>query len=278
MKKLDALHPQHEIVNMHFQKKSSFWKDVYSNGDVQAEIIRDRHAAVLGWIDDLALAPGSRALEVGCGAGFMAIALARRGFRVHAVDSVKAMVDLARGNAMKAEAADVPSFSVGDVYSLAFDDSFFDLVIAIGVIPWLEQPEAAMKEMARVTKPGGHIILTTSNRAGLISLLDPLICPLLQPFKLRAKTALVRLGLQRQTPNKVFHSNRYIDRILRDLGLLKVKGTTRGFGFSFFRHSVLPEPLGTKVNRALQQLVDRNTPGFPSIGRAYIVLAKKSAS
>lgn len=277
MKKLDVQHTHHEVVDTYFQKASSYWKDVYTIDGVQAENIRDRHAAVLAWIDEITLAPGSRVLEVGCGSGFMAIALASRGLRVHAIDSVEAMVELAKDNAVKAGIADMPSFGVGDVYSLAFDDSFFDMVIAIGVIPWLEHTEAAMQEMARVTKPGGHVILTTSNRAGLINLLDPLICPLFHPFKLKVKDALVRLGLRRRTPNKVFHSNRYIDRTLERIGLVKVKGMTRGFGFSFFRHSVLPEPLGIKLNRRLQQLADHQTPGLRSIGRAYIVLTRKSA-
>jgi ubiquinone/menaquinone biosynthesis C-methylase UbiE len=278
VKKLAALRPQQEIINGYFQAESSYWRDVYTCGDVQAENIQDRHAAILAWIDDLHLAPGSSVLDIGCGAGFMAIALSRRGFRVHAVDTVDAMVELAKGNAGNAGIIDMPSFSVDNVHALSFGDSLFDLVTAIGVIPWLERPEPAIREMARVTKPGGHIILTTSNSAGLNNLLDPLICPPLQPFKRGLKTALVRLGLRHQTPNKRFQSIRYIDRILRDMGLVKLKGMTRGFAFSFLHRPVFPEPLGIKVNRSLQRLADMNVPGFRSIGRAYIVLTRKSAS
>jgi len=278
MENSSDLPSRQEIVNKYFQNDSPYWKDVYSTCGVQAENIRDRHAAVLEWIDELSLAPGSQVLEIGCGAGFMAIALARSGLRVLAVDSVEAMIDLARSNAKKAGASDLLSFGVADAHSLASDDSSFDLVVAIGVIPWLARPEAAMQEMARVTKPGGHVILTTSNSAGLINLLDPIICPLFQPLKRKVKNVLVHLGLRRQTPNKTFHSNGYIDEILRSLGLVKVKGMTRGFGFSFFRRSVFPEPLGTDINRKLQRLADQNTPGFRSIGRAYFVLARKMAA
>jgi ubiquinone/menaquinone biosynthesis C-methylase UbiE len=279
MNEVDAMHPQQEEVNTYFHAEAAYWKNVYSSiGGVQAENIRDRHAAVLQWIDDLALAPGSRVLEVGCGAGFMAIDLANRGFHVHAVDSVAAMIELARSNAVQAGITDTLSFGVSDVLSLAFDAPSFDLVLAVGVIPWLGQPEAAMQEMARVTKPGGHVLITTSNRAGLINLVDPLINPLLQPFKVKAKHVLVRLGLRSPTPNKTFHSNGYIDRTLGGMGLIKVKGMTRGFGFSFFRRSVFPEQLGIEINRRLQQLADRQTPGLRSLGRAYIVLARKSVS
>ncbi len=275
MTKLVALHPQQGEVNTYFQAESRYWNDVYTIPGVQAEIIRDRHAAVLDWIDGLALAPGSRVLEIGCGAGFMAVSLAHRGFRVHAIDSVESMIDMARTNAAKAGIADMVSFSVGDVYSLLFNDSFFDLVLAIGVIPWLDQSELAMQEMARVAKPKGYVIVSTANRSGLASLLDPLISPLFQLFKLSVKSILVKLGLRRRTPHMVFHSNRHIEKTLEGIALVKVKAMTRGFGFSFFRGSVLPEPLGTKVNRRLQQLADRNIPVLRSTGMAYFILTKK---
>jgi len=106
---------QQENVNVYFQAESSYWKAVYSIDGVQAEIIRDRHAAILDWVDRLALAPGSHVLEVGCGTGFMAIALAQRGLRVSAIDSVEAMIELARSNAMEAGVAVEPEFAVGDV-------------------------------------------------------------------------------------------------------------------------------------------------------------------
>ena len=270
---------QQEKVNAYFQSESLYWKDVYTTrGGVQAEIIRDRHAAVLDWINGLALAPGSQVLEIGCGAGFMAIALAQRGLRVHAIDSAEAMVELARQHAAESGAVDLLSVDVGDVCSLAFEDRSFDLVIAIGVIPWLEMAELAMQEMARVTKPGGYVILTTANRAGLASLLDPLVSPLFRPLKLGVKDAFVRVGLRHRSPSMVFHSSRAIDKALTGLGFVKTKGMTRGFGFSLFRRSILPESLGTALNRRLQSFADQGAPGIRSIGMAYFILARKSPS
>jgi ubiquinone/menaquinone biosynthesis C-methylase UbiE len=277
MKKvMDSRLEQQENVNVYFQSQSSYWRDVYAIGGVQAEIIRDRHATVLDWIDSLALAAGSQVLEIGCGAGFMAIALAQRGFRVHAIDSTGAMVEQARRNAAESGTAGLLSLEVGDVYSLAFGDGSFDLVVAIGVIPWLERALSAIQEVARVTKPGGYVILTTANRAGIASLLDPLVSPVLAPLKLRVKNVFVRVGLRQQTPSMSFHSRRFIDKALASLGLVKTKGMTRGFGFSFFRRSILPEPLCTSLHHRLQRLADRGVPGFRSIGMAYLVLARKS--
>lgn len=208
----------------------------------------------------------------------MAIALAQKGLRVHAIDSVVAMIELARSTAQEVGVADNPSFDVGDISSLALGDASFDLVIAIGVIPWLERVEPAIEEMARVTKHGGYVILTTANSAGLTSLLDPAVCPALRPLKVGVKKVLIRLGLRHAEPGMVFHSNRSIDTALRRRLLVKIRGMTRGFGFSFFRHSLLPEPFGTSVNRKLQHFANRGIPGFRSMGMASIVLARKKAS
>ena len=276
------MHVQQQQVNAYFQSMSSFWKDIYASSGVYAEIHRDRHAAVLDWVDSLALAPGSQALEIGCGAGFMAVALAQRGFRVHAIDSVEAMVEQARRHAAESGTTGLLSLDVGDVYALAFEDGSFDLVIAVGVIPWLDRPALAIQEMARVTRPGRHVIFTADNRARLNNLLDPWLNPALPPLKRRVKDALERIGLRHQSLNNLeatFHSRRFIDATLTRAGLAKTRDITLGFGpFSLFGRSILPEPLGTALHHRLQRLADCNVPGFRSTGAQYLVLARKPTS
>lgn len=281
MKKLTVPHRQEqEEVNTYFQWQSSYWKDIYVNSDVQGEIIRERQAAVLDWVDGLNLAPDARVLEIGCGAGFLAIALAQHGFHIHAIDSTEAMVALASQHAAECGMSDLLSVDVGDVYSLAFEDASFNLVIAIGVIPWLERVEPAIQEMARVTKPGGHVILTADNRARLIGRLDPWLNPALKPLKQGVKDVLHQVGLRRRSlkdMGSTLHDRRFIDKALLCVDLVKIKSRTIGFGpFSFFRQTILPTSLGTRVHHRLQRLADRGTPGLRSSGSHYLVLAKKS--
>jgi ubiquinone/menaquinone biosynthesis C-methylase UbiE len=269
-------------VNAYFQTRSSFWNDIYASSDVYAEIHQERHAAVLDWIDGLALPLDSQVLEIGCGAGFMAVALAQRGFRVQAIDSVEAMVELARQHATEAGVAERLNVAVGNIYALAFEDVAFDLVLAIGVIPWIGQVEPAIQELARVTKPGGFVILTADNRARLNNLLDPLLIPAFAPLKRLAKNALERTGFRRRSLQDIgatCHSRRFIDRSLAHAGLSKTRGKTLGFGpFSLFRRSMLPKRLGITLHHRLQSLADRGAPLLRSTGAQYIVLAGKSAS
>jgi ubiquinone/menaquinone biosynthesis C-methylase UbiE len=272
---------EREQVNAYFQSQSSYWKDIYMSGGVQGEIYRERHAAVLAWIDNLALAPGSQVLEIGCGAGFLAVALAQRGLRVCAIDSTSAMVELARRHATESGASEQLSVDSGDIYALGFEDRRFDLVVAIGVIPWLERPELAIQEIARVTRTGGHVILTADNRSRLIYLFDPWLNPALQPLRKRVKHALERFGLHRwlqDATNSTLHDHRYIDNSLARLGLIKSRSMTLGFGpFSLFKRKILSEPLSTALHHRLQHLAERNVPVLRSTGSQYLVLARKLA-
>src|SRR5579859_2656747 len=88
-----------EQVNAYFRSQSAYWTEIYRSGDVAGEVYRQRQAAALAWIAGVGLAPGARVLEIGCGAGFLAVALAQRGLRVQAIDPSEAMVERARGHA-----------------------------------------------------------------------------------------------------------------------------------------------------------------------------------
>jgi ubiquinone/menaquinone biosynthesis C-methylase UbiE len=268
---------EQENVNAYFQTRSAKWKDIYASTCLRGEIYRARQATVLDWIDGLALEPGSRVLEVGCGAGFLSIALAQRGFRLNALDSVESMLELARHHAADAQITNLLSLDRGDVNSLTFEDRTFDLVVAIGVIPWLPRPELAMQEIARVTRPGGSVILTTENRASLIGFLDPVHNPMLKPLKLGLNIMLRSLGVQYRIPIVTSHFCRDVDKILASLQLDKVRGKTLGFGpFTLFNCLVVSKAMSQWFHGRLQILADRNVPVFRSIGKHYIVLTRKS--
>ena len=271
---------QREYVNAYFEEQSTFWKNIYTSSGVYAQIHQNRHAEALAWIDSLHLAPGSTVLETGCGAGFMAIELAQRGWRVRAIDSTAAMIEQARQNA--ALSGQALSLEIDDVYALASEDNSFDLVVALGVLPWLERPELAIREMARVMKPGGFIFFTADNKLRLNALLDPWRNPFLIPLKRAVKLVLERFGFHRRNAKNVgatLHSRRYIDSLLLRSGLSKIKSKTLGFGpFTFFKKAVLPESSGTNLHLRLQRLADAGVFPFRSTGAHYLVLARKSTA
>src|ERR687884_2363252 len=106
-----------QLIDAHFNAQPHFWKDLYEENSLYGTIHRERRAIALRWITDLALPPAARILEVGCGAGLLAVDLARRGDIVEAVDTSPAMVDLAHGHAAAAGVTDRLTVGSGDAHA-----------------------------------------------------------------------------------------------------------------------------------------------------------------
>ncbi len=265
-------------VAAYFDSLASYWDDIYRRRDVFSVIHQLRLLNVLGWVDQLELSADSRVLEVGCGAGMLTTALAQRGYSVMAMDSVQAMIDLTRNRVDEAGVARKVTTSLGDVHHLAFGDALFDVVLAIGVIPWLQEPEMAMHEFARVLRPGGYVIASADNRSRLHFLLDPAKSPYLAPAR-RAVKRILQAVTPRAKPRQTIarlHSIRDVDRMLSLAGLEKVAFKTLGFGpFSFLGREVLPSAWELKIHRRLQGWADRSIPIVRSVGAQYLVLARK---
>jgi SAM-dependent methyltransferase len=271
--------PLQEEVNRLFTTKSTYWRDVYRADDhtFAATVYRARQAAAVSWIDALALPSGARMLEVGCGAGFLTIALAQRGFRVDAVDASECMIDATRGRIATMGLAEVASARVADVHALGEADGTYAAVVALGVVPWLHSPAAALREVARVLAPGGAMILTANNRARLNFVLDPRYNPLLAfPVKRRAKVLLKRLGRRPLGALPDLHFPTEVDRFVAAAGLVKEKSRTIGFGpFSFLGALLFSDAVSVALHARLQGLADAGVPVLRSSGMNYLVLARK---
>src|SRR6266850_5900128 len=81
---------EQDRVNALFDAGSSYWNELYSHQDVFGLIHQQRRDTALGFFSELRLPKESRILEAGCGAGLTTLALARRGYRIDAMDSVPA--------------------------------------------------------------------------------------------------------------------------------------------------------------------------------------------
>lgn len=104
------------------------------------------------------LAPGQTMLDVGAGPGTITVDFAARlaPGRVVGVDASQEIVEQASGLAAREGISNV-EFRVADAYALDFPDDTFDVVHAHQTLQHLADPVAALREMKRVTKPGGII-------------------------------------------------------------------------------------------------------------------------
>ncbi|MCC6778338.1 MAG: methyltransferase domain-containing protein [Hyphomicrobiales bacterium] len=101
---------------------------------------------------------GGRILDVGVGTGISLAAYARTN-RIVGVDYSEPMLRKAHERVAADKLSHVDALALMDAQRLGFRNGFFDVVVAQYVITTVPDPEAALDEFARVTRPGGEIIL-----------------------------------------------------------------------------------------------------------------------
>ncbi len=110
------------------------------------------------------LTSGARLLDVGCGPGTITADLAGRVARVTALEVTADALDLARAEIARRELTNV-DFAVGDVHALDYPDDSFDVVHAHQVLQHVGDPVGALREMRRVTRPGGIVAVRDGDYA-----------------------------------------------------------------------------------------------------------------
>ena len=102
-----------------------------------------------------------QALDVGCGPGGLVIAMARRApeLTVTGVDLAAEMVVQAEENARRAGVSERSRFRQGDAVRLPFADGAFDLVVSTLSLHHWSDPVAVLREIGRVTRPGGVFLV-----------------------------------------------------------------------------------------------------------------------
>jgi phosphatidylethanolamine/phosphatidyl-N-methylethanolamine N-methyltransferase len=138
---------------------------------------------------------GGRILDVGVGTG-ISLSDYSRSNSVVGVDYSEPMLRKAMHRVTELKLAHVDVLAVMDAQRLGFRDAYFDVVVAQFVITAVPDPEATLDEFARVTKPGGEIILVNhlSAEAGLRWTVDQWFAPVARRLGWRTEFHWVRLA------------------------------------------------------------------------------------
>lgn len=123
----------------------------------------DLYRRRLAVLDAIAVQPGERVLEVGCGGGALlplfAAAVGQTG-RVVGIDISSDQIAVAN---TVCRDIDIAMAEVEDVNQLPYEEASFDAIIAIQVIEYLQQPAKALSELRRVCSPTGRLVVFATN-------------------------------------------------------------------------------------------------------------------
>jgi ubiquinone/menaquinone biosynthesis C-methylase UbiE len=147
-------------VRNYFALDADAYRRAYTDdAEQRGTIFRERRRIVF----DLLNTPLGRVLDVGSGPGVFTQGLLERGGVCCTVDLSVEMLRAARRS--PGAASMVPNaLMAGDVEALPFLDRAFDSIICVGVLQYLVDVRAAIRELARCLAPAGQIILTFPNR------------------------------------------------------------------------------------------------------------------
>jgi SAM-dependent methyltransferase len=224
-----------------------------------------------------AAGPGLQVLDVGSGVGQDSVALARQGARVVGAEPsarMAAMAKLFQAGAI-ADARQAPVWVRGWADALPFADASFDAAFCKGALDHFDAPETAIAEMARVTRPGGRVVLAIAN-------FDSLACRVTRAIDRIREDWLGRPPLRPRrgydTPSD--HLTRYELPLMREqagrvLDLDRVIGISLGWGMPGWTRLLgrLPSPLATTLLRGADALARR----LPSLADVVVLVGRPRA-
>lgn len=118
----------------------------------------------LEWIDSLAQLGGQRALDVGCGGGILAEAMARRAIQVTGIDLATRPLGVARLHALEAGVENIEYREISAEALAAEAGGAFDVVTCMEMLEHVPDPASVVRACAMLVKPGGHVFFSTLNR------------------------------------------------------------------------------------------------------------------
>jgi SAM-dependent methyltransferase len=133
-------------------------KALWEKGDFtkMAECMRESGTAL---VSKLGVTPGMNVLDLGCGDGTTALPAARLGANVLGVDIARNLVEAGNKRIREEGLANI-TIREGDATNLeGLEDGAFDLVVSIFGAMFAPKPFDVAKEMVRVTRPGGRIVM-----------------------------------------------------------------------------------------------------------------------
>jgi 2-polyprenyl-6-hydroxyphenyl methylase / 3-demethylubiquinone-9 3-methyltransferase len=144
----------------HFSRLASRWWDP----DGEFRTLHDINPVRLGWIDGIVALPGKRVLDVGCGGGLLAEAMAQRGSWVTGIDMSPESLAVARLHLLESGPLPVDYRAISAEDLAGESPEPFDVVTCMELLEHVPDPASLVCSCARLARPGGSVFFSTINR------------------------------------------------------------------------------------------------------------------
>ena len=203
-----------------FDSEAEHWSERYARDPRFA-----RRFEKIGQLLDTVLPklPG-RALDAGCGTGIFSWELARRGWRVTAIDASPEMI----AKAHAASPNESVEFTLNSLESFSSLPNTFDLILCLSALEYIEDDDVVLDNFSRMLKPGGVLLVSVPNRKGLLRVMEGMALGIREIS--RAKLFGARGAYLAHQKHQ--YSPLELNLMMRERGLKKIRATFLNAGFS----------------------------------------------
>jgi SAM-dependent methyltransferase len=233
----DARSRHVDAVRLDYDARSPRWNHVYDGVSFHDVVLQTRLAIAAAMLANRKHVLPGPALDVGCGAGQLLVILAAEGQPVVGCDisflqavSARTRVGTERAIVLQADGGRLP-----------FGDAVVATATALGLLEYLPTPAEGIRELARVVRPGGHLVVSMPNPWRLAYLLDPI------------GAVLGRFGRTRPGYRRHYLSSRALQKQLSAAGFRVEAVQGHGLGrFAVANRPVFGDPRSVRISRALE--------------------------
>lgn len=154
------------MQNVDAQELSKFSELAHRWWDPESEFrpLHQINPLRLEWIDELSSLRGKTVLDVGCGGGILAEAMARRAAQVTGIDLAAKPLGVARLHALEAGVENLQYREIATEALAAEQPASFDVVTCMEMLEHVPDPSAVVRACSQLVRPGGWVFFSTLNR------------------------------------------------------------------------------------------------------------------
>jgi len=229
------------------------WSKLYDKNpdDMINYSFRIRRQRVVEMLEPI-LRSGMRVLDVGCGTGIMAPFVLSKKAHYQGVDLSANMIQEAKkrysGNQTSEGSV---TFTVADVEKMPFADAHYDVLMALGLLEYFENPQRVTNEIVRMVKPGGSIIVSVPN----VLCADAISSVLLSPILTTPVSLIKRIRGVDKKQTKYCHHKYYaggFDRLFLSRGFRKTGEMYYNLEAAFYPLRRLFPKLALRIKQSIE--------------------------